>query len=255
MFSREAVMVLTWGKKYFSMYLGKFTFLKYMKEPTEEVELRNIAGEPLTQEDRENLYTRFRKFGKALKDNVKLEKIGETRATVSVGLDRIETVLRMAAANFPRIKEELVTPVTITDNLGRYVIKRSSNRIEVTLCQFLRREDDPHFEMAAGSMSIGKEGVSGEVIGNIYERKNSAGQDMREEHGLQFDYKDEGQLKGIEKMAINKRNCSEILQQISAVKKAIDSLSKEIVISDICRYVTKNKMQEVQQMVERAINL
>jgi len=64
-----------------------------------------------------------------------------------------------------------------------------------------------------------------------------------------------GQLKGIEKMAINKRNCSEILQQISAVKKAIDSLSKEIVISDICRYVTKNKMQEVQQMVERAINL
>ena len=193
MFSREAVMVLTWGKKYFSMYLGKFTFLKYMKEPTEEVELRNIAGEPLTQEDRENLYTRFRKFGKALKDNVELEKIGETRATVSVGLDRIETVLRMAAANFPRIKEELVTPVTITDNLGRYVIKRSSNRIEVTLCQFLRREDDPHFEMAAGSMSIGKEGVSGEVIGNIYERKNSAGQDMREEHGLQFDYKDEGQ--------------------------------------------------------------
>ena len=64
-----------------------------------------------------------------------------------------------------------------------------------------------------------------------------------------------GQLKGIEKMAINKRNCSEILQQISAVKKAIDSLSKEIVISDICRYVAKNKMQEVQQMVERAINL
>ncbi len=64
-----------------------------------------------------------------------------------------------------------------------------------------------------------------------------------------------GQLKGIEKMAINKRDCSEILQQISAVKKAIDSLSKEIVISDICRFVPKTKMQKVQQMVERAINL
>ena len=138
MFSREAVMVLTWGKKYFSMYLGKFTFLKYMKEPTEE--LRNIAGEPLTQEDIENLYTRFRKFGKALKDNEELEKIGETRATVSLGLDRIETVLRMAAVNFPRIKGDLVTPVIITDNLGRSVIEGSGNGIKVALYQFLRRE-------------------------------------------------------------------------------------------------------------------
>ena len=191
MFSREAVMVLTWKKKYFSMYLGKFTFLKYMKEPTEE--LRNIAGEPLTQEDIENLYTRFRKFGKALKDNVELEKIGETRATVSLGLDRIETVSRMAAVNFPRIKGDLVTPVIITDNLGRSVIEGSGNGIKVALYQFLRRENDPRFEMSAGSMSIEKEGVSGYVIGNMYEKKNRLGQDVREEHGFQFDYKDEGQ--------------------------------------------------------------
>ncbi|MCL4375068.1 metal-sensitive transcriptional regulator [Patescibacteria group bacterium] len=64
-----------------------------------------------------------------------------------------------------------------------------------------------------------------------------------------------GQLHGIEKMAAKKRDCGEILQQIAAVKKAIDSLSKEIVISDICRFVPRTKMDKVQQMVERVINL
>ena len=64
-----------------------------------------------------------------------------------------------------------------------------------------------------------------------------------------------GQLKGIERMINNKRDCSEVLQQISAVKKAIDGLSKEIVISDICRIIPQDKTKQVEQMVERAINL
>ncbi|MDO8497467.1 MAG: metal-sensitive transcriptional regulator [bacterium] len=64
-----------------------------------------------------------------------------------------------------------------------------------------------------------------------------------------------GQLKGIEKMSENKRGCSDILQQISAVKKAIDGLSKEIVVSDICKYVPKSKTKAVSEMLERAINL
>ncbi len=64
-----------------------------------------------------------------------------------------------------------------------------------------------------------------------------------------------GQLKGIQKMLEAKRDCSEILQQMSAVKKAIDSLSKEVVISDICKLVPKNKVNKVERMMERAINL
>jgi len=64
-----------------------------------------------------------------------------------------------------------------------------------------------------------------------------------------------GQLRGIEKMIEDKRSCDEVLQQISAVKKAIDGLSKEIVISDICRIVPKEKTQEVAKMVERVISL
>ena len=64
-----------------------------------------------------------------------------------------------------------------------------------------------------------------------------------------------GQLKGIQKMLNAKKDCSEILQQMSAVKKAIDSLSREVVISDICKLIPKNKVEKVERMMERAINL
>ncbi|PIY72600.1 hypothetical protein COY87_00070 [Candidatus Roizmanbacteria bacterium CG_4_10_14_0_8_um_filter_33_9] len=64
-----------------------------------------------------------------------------------------------------------------------------------------------------------------------------------------------GQLHGIEKMVDNKRDCSEILQQISAVKKAIDGLSKEIVVSNICEFLPQENISKVGQMIERAINL
>ncbi|MGB9707070.1 MAG: metal-sensitive transcriptional regulator [Microgenomates group bacterium] len=64
-----------------------------------------------------------------------------------------------------------------------------------------------------------------------------------------------GQLRGIEKMVNQNRECTEILQQISAVKKAIDGLTKEILVSEVCQLVPKEKEKEVGKMVERAINL
>jgi DNA-binding FrmR family transcriptional regulator len=64
-----------------------------------------------------------------------------------------------------------------------------------------------------------------------------------------------GQLRGIEKMVKSERDCAEILQQVSAIKKAIDGLSKELVVSGICRYVPKEETSKVEKMVERAINL
>lgn len=64
-----------------------------------------------------------------------------------------------------------------------------------------------------------------------------------------------GQLKGILKMAQEKRECGEILQQISAVKKAIDALTKELVVSDVCRFVPEEKKKQIEKMVEQAINL
>lgn len=64
-----------------------------------------------------------------------------------------------------------------------------------------------------------------------------------------------GQLKGIQKMTTGKREVSEILQQVSAVKKAIDSLSKEIVIEDISRHMPPKDGKKIMRMIERAINL
>jgi DNA-binding FrmR family transcriptional regulator len=64
-----------------------------------------------------------------------------------------------------------------------------------------------------------------------------------------------GQLRGIERMVSEKRDCEEILQQIQAVKKAIDGLSKEIVVSDICRLVPKEESKKVEKMLESVIRL
>jgi len=64
-----------------------------------------------------------------------------------------------------------------------------------------------------------------------------------------------GQLKGIQKMSETKRDCSDILQQVSAAKKAIDSLSKEMVISDICKLLPKERSEKLEKMMERMINL
>lgn len=64
-----------------------------------------------------------------------------------------------------------------------------------------------------------------------------------------------GQLKGIQKMSQSKREISDILQQVAAVKKAIDSLSKEVVIQDIAQYIPPKDNKKIIKMIERAINL
>jgi len=64
-----------------------------------------------------------------------------------------------------------------------------------------------------------------------------------------------GQLKGIQKMVEGKRNVIDILQQISAVKKAIDGLSKEILVTEIFQYIPPKDSKEVRQIVERSIDV
>jgi len=64
-----------------------------------------------------------------------------------------------------------------------------------------------------------------------------------------------GQLKGIQKMMDEKRECSDVLQQVSAVKKAIDGLSKEIVVSDMCEFLPQKDISRVEKMIDRAISL
>ena len=64
-----------------------------------------------------------------------------------------------------------------------------------------------------------------------------------------------GQLKGIQKMIVEKRNVTDVLQQISAVKKALDGLSKELVIQNLDSYISKSDTEKMKQIVERVINL
>jgi DNA-binding FrmR family transcriptional regulator len=64
-----------------------------------------------------------------------------------------------------------------------------------------------------------------------------------------------GQLKGIQRMIDERRDCQEVLQQIFAVKKAIDGLSKEIAVTSVTEYASSNNFNKIAQIVERVVNL
>jgi DNA-binding FrmR family transcriptional regulator len=64
-----------------------------------------------------------------------------------------------------------------------------------------------------------------------------------------------GQLRGIHNMVKTKRDCPDILQQISASKKAIDALSKEIILIYIQQDLPESKRKKVEDMIDKAINL
>jgi DNA-binding FrmR family transcriptional regulator len=56
-------------------------------------------------------------------------------------------------------------------------------------------------------------------------------------------------------MINDKRECGQIIQQITSIKKAIDGLAKELMVSDICKYVPEEQSQKVKEMVEQAIKM
>ena len=63
-----------------------------------------------------------------------------------------------------------------------------------------------------------------------------------------------GQLRGIQRMVETKRDCHEVLQQISAVKKAIDGLSKELVVADVCKYTAKDETANIRRVIDRVMS-
>ncbi len=63
-----------------------------------------------------------------------------------------------------------------------------------------------------------------------------------------------GQLRGIERMVNTKRDCHEVLQQISAVKKAIDGLAKELVVEDMCKYMAKDESVKIRKVIDRVMS-
>ncbi|PIZ66729.1 hypothetical protein CO051_00840 [Candidatus Roizmanbacteria bacterium CG_4_9_14_0_2_um_filter_39_13] len=64
-----------------------------------------------------------------------------------------------------------------------------------------------------------------------------------------------GQLRGIQKMVQEQRNQVEILQQVSAVKKAINGLSKEVILQYFEEITPKENQKEIEMMIQRTIDL
>ena len=64
-----------------------------------------------------------------------------------------------------------------------------------------------------------------------------------------------GQLNGVQRMMETGRDCAEILQQVAAVKKAIDGLSKELVVADMCSRMPAKDAKKIERIVERVINM
>lgn len=64
-----------------------------------------------------------------------------------------------------------------------------------------------------------------------------------------------GQLKGIQKMVDSGRDCNEVIQQVSAVKKAIDSLAEEVLIQDVIPYIPPIRQKVIKEMIHRSISL
>lgn len=64
-----------------------------------------------------------------------------------------------------------------------------------------------------------------------------------------------GQMRGIQKMVNENRDSTEVLQQISAVKKAIDGLTKEVITLYMNGVVDDRYKKDVEKIIQQAINL
>ena len=51
------------------------------------------------------------------------------------------------------------------------------------------------------------------------------------------------------------RDCEEILLQISAIKKAIDGLTKTILTSSVCQVIPERERESIEKVISRAVDL
>jgi len=64
-----------------------------------------------------------------------------------------------------------------------------------------------------------------------------------------------GQLRGIQKMVDDDRECGDILQQILAVKKAINGVTKDIIVQSLTSSKTKQDQKKIEQLIAQALNI
>ncbi len=64
-----------------------------------------------------------------------------------------------------------------------------------------------------------------------------------------------GQLQGILKMIKEERDPEAILQQISAIKSAVDGLTKELVAHHVSGHISKGDKEKITRIISKAIAL
>lgn len=62
-----------------------------------------------------------------------------------------------------------------------------------------------------------------------------------------------GQLKAIEKMRQENRNCSEILQQLSAAQSALKGATAYLLKSEVCENLSPQKSKKLQKLISNLI--
>ncbi len=62
-----------------------------------------------------------------------------------------------------------------------------------------------------------------------------------------------GQLRGIERMIDNERGCEEVLQQVAAVKKAIDAVSRELAVQSLGHKKNTEEKKQIEQIITRVM--
>lgn len=64
-----------------------------------------------------------------------------------------------------------------------------------------------------------------------------------------------GQLKGVAAMIEKERDCADVLQQLGAIKKAIDGLSRVLVLAELEKDQTIKTTPSVKKIIANIINL
>jgi len=140
--------------------------------------------EQLRREDVVALHRSFSEFKRLSNGNREVEAIGETRSTVSLPLSQIDKILSIVEGDMPS-KEGQSREIPTSD--ARYKVTKRGDGIAVELSLPLRRGVETVY-VPAGTVTVGREQVSGSVTGVILERTNALGQDAREQHGMNFSY-------------------------------------------------------------------
>lgn len=78
---------------------------------------------------------------------------------------------------------------------------------------------------------------------------------MSEEKIIQNLRRIEGQVKGLQRMVTDKRQCDEVLTQIMAIKAALDRVTTDMVQANMASCFAENSPEEIREKMTKTINI